>query len=79
MRIIKYVINNNDFLLCTNLFDFDYETLKLIYHKRWTVEEYFKLIKKQTNINKNNEESINNIEKSFIFYNIISKLTYLIK
>ena len=51
----------------------------MIYHKRWSIEEYFKLIKKTTNINKNNEILIDNIKKSFIFYNIVSKLTYLIK
>ena len=42
------------------------------------IEENFKLIKKTTNINKNNETTINNINKSFICYNIISKLSYLI-
>lgn len=51
----------------------------MIYNKRWSIEEYFKLIKKTTNINKNNEILIDNIKKSFIFYNIVSKLTYLIK
>lgn len=78
-RYIKYIINDNEYLLCTNLFDFDIEILKMIYHKRWSIEEYFKLIKKTTNINKNNEALINNIKKSFVFYNIVSKLVYLIK
>jgi len=80
LRVVKYIINNSIFYLGTNLFDgFDIKSLKDIYHKRWSIEEYFKMLKNTTNINNINEESIKNIEKSFICYNIISKLTYLIK
>lgn len=80
LRIIKYIINGNPYYLCTNLFDnFDNETIKAIYHKRWCIEEYFKLLKNITNINKINEKKIENIKKTFICYNIISKLLYLIK
>ena len=79
LRYVKYTIDDNNYILCTNLFDFNVEVLKMIYNKRWSIEEYFKLIKKTTNINKNNEILIDNIKKSFIFYNIVSKLTYLIK
>jgi hypothetical protein len=80
LRIIKYTVNSSIFYLCTNLFNgFDIDSLKNIYNKRWSIEEYFKLIKNTTNINNINEESIINIKKSFICYNIVSKLLYLIK
>ena len=48
LRIIKYDINNTLYYLCTNLIDiYNIDTLKQLYHKRWLIEENFKLIKKQ--------------------------------
>jgi len=64
---IRYYIKDNEYLLYTNLFDFDIETLKIFYHKRWSNEEYFKLIKKTTNINKNNEVLILKIQNYYSF------------
>lgn len=50
IRIIKYVINNTDYYLATNLFDtieFPIIKLKKLYHSRWSVEEFFKYLKKK--------------------------------
>ena len=55
IRIIKYIINENEFYLGTNIDDkinFDKEKLKDIYNRRWKVEENFKLLKGSTNIKK---------------------------
>ena len=82
IRIVKYYIKDKLYCLATNLFDknkFSIDILKMFYHKRWDIEEYFKLLKKSTNINKINENSIDNIKKTFVCYNIISKIIYLIK
>jgi hypothetical protein len=82
IRIVKYYIKDKLYCLATNLFDknkFSIDIFKMFYHKRWDIEEYFKLLKKSTNINKINENSIDNIKKTFVCYNIISKIIYLIK
>ena len=79
LRIIVYIINNKYYYLCTNLIEnIDSETIKNIYYKRWSVEEYFKMLKKTTNINNINEIKINNIKKNFFCYSIMNKLLYLI-
>lgn len=82
IRIIKYTINENEYYVGTNLFDKDTFTKKYIediYHKRWSVEEYFKTIKANTNIKQNNEEIYNNVEKTVICYDILMKIEYLLK
>ena len=79
LRIIVYIINNKYYYLCTNLKEnIDSNTIKNIYYKRWSVEEYFKMLKKTTNINNINETKINNIKKNFFCYSIMNKLLYLI-
>jgi hypothetical protein len=79
LRIIVYIINNKYYYLCTNLKEnIDSDTIKNIYYKRWSVEEYFKMLKKATNINNINETKINNIKKNFFCYSIMNKLLYLI-
>jgi hypothetical protein len=50
-RIVKYIINNNEYYLLTNLDRniFDSNIIKEMYHRRWDVEEYFKLLSLNTN------------------------------
>jgi hypothetical protein len=82
IRIIKYTINEKEYYIGTNLFDKETFTKKYIediYHKRWSVEEYFKTIKANTNIKHNNEEIYNNVEKTVICYDILMKFEYLLK
>jgi hypothetical protein len=50
IRYLHYKIGENDYHLATNLFDkdkFPLETIKVLYHKRWSIEEYFKLVKEK--------------------------------
>jgi hypothetical protein len=82
MRIIKYTINDKPYYIGTNLFDKETFTKKYIediYHKRWSVEEYFKIIKGNTNMKQNDEEIYDNVEKTVICYDILMKLEYLLK
>lgn len=82
IRIIKYTINENEYYIGTNLFDKETFTKKYIediYHKRWSVEEYFKIIKANTNMKQNNEEIYDNVEKTVICYDILMKFEYLLK
>ena len=51
MRIIKYKINNNCYYLATNIFTKDINYLKELYHKRWSVEEFYKTIKSDLKAN----------------------------
>ena len=57
LRIVKYIINNNNYYLATNLFDkneYSINILKNLYHERWTIEEYFKLVKKNMTLSRFN-------------------------
>ena len=65
IRIVRYKVNNEDYYLCSNIFDKSINDLKIMYHKRWFVEEYFKTLKcnlKSNNFNckniKNNKQEL---------------------
>jgi hypothetical protein len=47
---------------------------KDIYHKRWSVEEYFKYIKRSMNLNEIDEKSMESLMKTIYCYLIISTL-----
>ena len=57
LRIVKYKIKQSEYYLITNLIDtnlFSDMDISNLYHKRWSIEEYFKYIKINCNINTNN-------------------------
>ena len=51
IRIVKYKINDNEYNIATNLFNFSLDEIKNIYNQRWTCEEYFKYVKSNLNLN----------------------------
>lgn len=61
VRTIKYKINETDYYLCTNIFTINIHHLKNIYHKRWTIEEFYKTIKNEL---KGNKLNCNNLNKN---------------
>ena len=77
LRVVKYIIEDDDYYLLTNLMDtteYSIQILKNMYHERWTIEEYFKILKtilKGSNIN---EECEVNIIKTFYAQLIMSSL-----
>ncbi len=80
IRIINYKINNKNYYIATNLLNKNEHTisvLKQIYHKRWSIEEYFKYIKMNMNISKNNEKQEKNIKKTLLANLIISQIAFL--
>ena len=77
-RIIKYTINKQIFYMATNVLDIEMTTIKSIYHDRWDCEEYFKYIKRYTNMNKLEEHRDVNISKTLYAQLIVSQLTFLI-
>jgi len=81
VRIIKYVINDNEYYLMTNLFGNDYsiDILKELYFERWSVEELFKLLKSNTNLARSKEKDSDSIKKSIYCQLIIAKLTTYIE
>ena len=82
LRIIKYIINDNSYYLATNLFDeneYSIGILKDLYHKRWTIEEYFKLVKKNMALSKFNEKNETAILKSIYCQLIITHISSLLE
>ena len=87
-RIVKYVIGNTPYYLATNLYDehslpsveteFSIVKLKQLYHKRWTVEEAFKYIKRNFNFGLSELKSADAIRKSICCQVIIMKLTNIL-
>ncbi|HEY5689319.1 MAG TPA: transposase [Yeosuana sp.] len=78
LRIITYSMGGHEYYLATNLFEsneYSIKILKDIYHSRWTVEELFKLLKTNTDLNKFNEKNDIAIKKSLYCQLIIAKLS----
>jgi len=80
-RYVKYEINEKEYYLMTSLHNenkFTSDILKELYHKRWTVEEYFKFIKLRTTYETIKQHNTNEIIKSTYCILIISQLIYLL-
>lgn len=77
IRVIKYTINDKNYYLGTNLFDnkkYTVLTLKQLYHDRWSIEEYFKYVKKHFNLSYIDEFGMESIKKTIYSQLIISKI-----
>lgn len=80
IRIIKYSIKKTNYYLATNLYDrdeFNISKLKQIYHKRWSIEEAFKYIKRNFHFGISELKSDVSIRKSICCQIIIMKLANL--
>ena len=71
LRIVKYFINNKPYYNCTNIFSSTIDYIKLLYHKRWKIEEFFKTYKIFCNGKKWKTNNINLINQE-IFIRIIN-------
>ena len=80
LRVINYKINDKYYHIITNIPSSMYtcDEIKNIYHKRWSIEEYFKYIKNNMKMDKFTERDWNSIKISVYMNFIISKLVYLI-
>jgi len=81
MRIITYTIDKNDYYLATNLFDkkeYTISQLKDLYHKRWRIDEHFKYMKTNTNLNNMLEKDKTSIMKTIYAQLIVSRIVDLL-
>jgi len=81
-RIITYSISGNKYYLITNLLDqkeYTPSILCQLYHKRWTVEEFFKSLKGTTNFENMKEHTTEALKKNIYGQLIICRLRDLIK
>ena len=77
IRVVTYEVDNKKYYCATNLYDSQIEEIKSIYHDRWTIEEYYKYIKKYLCMAKMNEQREKDINKTIVAQLIVSQITYL--
>jgi len=76
LRVITYTINKMKYYLGTNLNkdEFSEDGIKNMYHQRWSIEEFFKYLKQNMDLNRLNEKTFDEIQRSLYSYLIIRKL-----
>ena len=65
------------YYLGTNLLDkneFGENAIKDMYHERWTIEEFFKYLKQNMDLNKINEKTFDEVQRSLYSHLIVRKL-----
>lgn len=50
VRLVKYTVEGNDYLVATDRFDLKAEDIALIYKLRWDIEKFFAWWKRQLNV-----------------------------
>ncbi len=77
IRHVHYRIDGIDYYLGTNLRDiikYPVAALKLIYHKRWSVEEYFNIIKDKMKAARYATNKLNTVEVSMCMQQIMTTI-----
>ena len=74
-RLIKYIINNEEYYLLTNLFNKTIDELKNNYWSRWEVEINFKKAKYNLSLNKLNCKCENSLKQE-LYFNQLSFILY---
>lgn len=77
IRIIKYVVNDKNYYIATNVFDYSVGLIKNIYHDRWSSEEYYKYLKRNMKLAQINEKREKDIRKTILSHLIVSQLTFM--
>lgn len=81
-RIVKYIVNKTTYHVASNIFDeneYPIDAFKNIYHSRWTIEEYFKLVKKNMKLSRFEEKTEKSILKSIYSQLILTKISSIIE
>lgn len=81
IRVIKYIIDKVTYYLGTNLMDkneYSIDILKQIYANRWSIEEYFKYIKTNTNFANIKANKKEDLIKSISGHLIVSRIINLL-
>lgn len=74
-RLVKYIINNQEYYLLTNLFNKTIDELKNNYWSRWEVEINFKKAKYNLSLNKLNCKCENSLKQE-LYFNQLSFILY---
>jgi len=74
-RLVQYNINNNFYHLLTNINDKTINELKICYHVRWSIEEFYKTIKCNMKMNNIQTKDINKINQELYVHLIVTTLT----
>ena len=67
MRVIKYRINKTDYYIGTSS-DATIDEIKELYHIRWSIEEFFKLLKVNSNFGKLHSTSENGVKQELYLH-----------
>jgi hypothetical protein len=78
IRIVKYIIKEKEYIIATNLFDYQYNIIKQLYFKRWSIEEFFKYVKHNFNFAYLNAKNDISIKKTIYAQLIITKIMNII-
>jgi hypothetical protein len=78
IRIVKYNINKNNYILATNMININREKIEELYFKRWSIEEYFKYIKRNFNFSNLNETKLESIKKTICAQLIITSIAFAV-
>ena len=79
-RIVKYIVGKTTYYIASNIFDSDeysIDSFKDIYHSRWTIEEYFKLVKENMKLSRFEEKTEKSILKSIYSQLILTKISHI--
>lgn len=82
VRLVRYVKNNEDYFLATNLFgssEYSIPVLTHIYTDRWSVEEQIKYLRNNYRSNNMNERCDDNVNKTMSCKLIVSSILSLIE
>lgn len=77
IRYIHYRIKNKDYFIATNLYDkikYPIEAIKLLYHKRWSIEEYFDLLKSSMKLGRYTTKKKHAIQLSMYMHQITTAI-----
>lgn len=82
LRIVSYIIESERYYLITNLLDKDVFTIKvmeILYHKRWSIEEFLKYMKTNTKLSKIYDKNEERLKKTIYSSLITAKLIHIMQ
>lgn len=82
VRLIKYTINDNLYILCTTLTDankYNLDFLKKLYHERWQIEEFYKILNHNLGFKKSKAKTLNTLQQEMYAKLIIIAISRIIR
>lgn len=79
IKLVKYIQNNETYILGTSNKDFTLDMLKEIYHKRWQIETQFNYLKSVLSLENISSKSLNRIRQDIYIHQFIMIITNYIQ